>query len=133
MKIKRWHIALGILISAVFFTWHFAKLNLISSGNTCAARGGRGCCWGWFLLYGCLIRTWRWQVLLNPLKRIPQRQLFPVVCIGYMGNNVYPARAGEVLRSVLLKQTDDVPISGSRQRSLSSVCSTASPSWLWCC
>jgi len=62
---------------------------------------------------GVWVRTWRWQVLLNPLKRIPQRQLFPVVCIGYMGNNVYPARAGEVLRSVLLKQTDDVPISGS--------------------
>lgn len=62
---------------------------------------------------GVWVRTWRWQVLLNPLKRIPQRQLFPVVCIGYMGNNVYPARAGEVLRSILLKQTDDVPISGS--------------------
>jgi conserved hypothetical protein len=59
------------------------------------------------------VRTWRWQVLLNPLKRIPQRELFPVVCIGYMGNNVYPARAGEVLRSILLKQSDDVPISGS--------------------
>ena len=62
---------------------------------------------------GVWVRTWRWQVLLNPLKRIPQRQLFPVVCIGYMGNNVYPARAGEVLRSILLKQTDVVPISRS--------------------
>ena len=62
---------------------------------------------------GVWVRTWRWQVLLNPLKRIPQRELFPVVCIGYMGNNVYPARAGEVLRSILLKQSDDVPISGS--------------------
>ncbi len=39
--------------------------------------------------------------------------MFPMICIGYMGNNIYPARAGEVLRSVVLKRREDVPISAS--------------------
>lgn len=43
------------------------------------------------------IRTWRWRAMLRPLADVPMRRLWPVVVIGYMGNNVYPARAGEVL------------------------------------
>jgi hypothetical protein len=39
--------------------------------------------------------------------------MFPVTCIGYMGNNIYPARAGEVLRAVILKRREGVPISAS--------------------
>ncbi len=39
--------------------------------------------------------------------------MFPIVCIGYMGNNIYPARAGEVLRAVVLKKREGVPISAS--------------------
>lgn len=33
--------------------------------------------------------------------------MFPITCIGYMGNNIYPARAGEVLRAVILKRKGD--------------------------
>jgi uncharacterized protein (TIRG00374 family) len=39
--------------------------------------------------------------------------MFPITCIGYMGNNIYPARAGEVLRAVVLKRKEGVPISAS--------------------
>ena len=39
--------------------------------------------------------------------------MFPIVAIGYMGNNIYPARAGEVLRAVVLKRKEGVPISAS--------------------
>ncbi|MBK8985047.1 MAG: flippase-like domain-containing protein [Chloroflexi bacterium] len=58
-------------------------------------------------------RTWRWDYMLRPLKHIPVRRLFPVVVIGYMGNNVYPFRAGEVLRSFVLYQREEVPMSAS--------------------
>lgn len=58
-------------------------------------------------------RTWRWDYLLRPMKRIPLRRLFPIVVIGYMGNNVYPFRAGELLRSFLLRQQEDVSMSSS--------------------
>ncbi len=58
-------------------------------------------------------RTWRWDYMLRPLKHIPLRKLFPVVVIGYMGNNIYPFRAGEVLRAYVLRQREEVPISAS--------------------
>ncbi len=58
-------------------------------------------------------RTWRWHYLLRPLKAIPLSRLFPVVVIGYMGNNVYPFRAGEVIRAYVLKRNEDVKITAS--------------------
>jgi glycosyltransferase 2 family protein len=58
-------------------------------------------------------RTWRWHYMLRHLKPIPTGRLFPVVVIGYMGNNVYPARAGELLRSYVLRRREGVPISAS--------------------
>lgn len=59
------------------------------------------------------VRTWRWDYMLRPLKHIPVRRLFPVVVIGYMGNNVYPFRAGELLRSYVLFRREKVAIGAS--------------------
>jgi glycosyltransferase 2 family protein len=39
--------------------------------------------------------------------------MFPIGNIGYRGNNIYPARAGEVLRAAVLRQREGVPISAS--------------------
>ncbi|MFQ3662511.1 MAG: lysylphosphatidylglycerol synthase transmembrane domain-containing protein [Chloroflexaceae bacterium] len=59
------------------------------------------------------VRTWRWRSMLGHLRPVPLRRLFPVVVIGYMGNNVYPLRAGEVLRSYVLRRNEGVPMSSS--------------------
>ena len=37
----------------------------------------------------------------------------PVLVIGYMGNNVLPARAGEVLRAYVLRKNENVSITAS--------------------
>ena len=58
-------------------------------------------------------RTWRWHYLLRPIKVIPLDELFPIVCIGYFGNNVYPARAGEVIRAFVLRRNQGVSVSAS--------------------
>lgn len=52
----------------------------------------------------------RWQFLLRAVQFIPLRQLAGIVAIGYMGNNVYPLRAGEALRIFLLKRNHDVAV-----------------------
>jgi uncharacterized protein (TIRG00374 family) len=39
--------------------------------------------------------------------------MFPITTIGYTGNNIYPARAGEVLRAVILKRREGVSVSAS--------------------
>ncbi len=52
----------------------------------------------------------RWQFLLRAVKLIPLSSLSQIVVIGYMGNNVYPLRAGDALRIVLLRRNHDVPL-----------------------
>ncbi|KAA3664479.1 MAG: UPF0104 family protein [Chloroflexi bacterium] len=111
---KRWQFWLGVLVSAVFLWWALRGLNLqqvwaeFRSANY------------WWLVpsvtvyfVGVWVRTWRWDYMLRPLKHIPVRRLFPVVVIGYMGNNIYPFRAGEVLRSYVLRRRESVPMSAS--------------------
>ncbi len=111
---KRWQVWLGVVVSAIFLypavkglhlseVWYYlrtAKYIWIVPG---------------VLVYfvGVWARTWRWHYMLRPLKQVPLARLFPVVCIGYFGNNVYPARAGEVLRAYVLKRKEGVPISAS--------------------
>lgn len=111
---KRWQFWVGVLISAVFLYFSLRGLKL-------------GDVWGsvqsaqylWLLpgiavyFVGVWVRSWRWHYMLRPLKKIPTRTMFPIVTIGYMGNNIYPARAGEVLRAVILKQREGVPVSAS--------------------
>ena len=62
---------------------------------------------------GVWVRSWRWHYLLRPVKSISTPKMFPIVAIGYMGNNIYPARAGEILRAVILKRKEDISISAS--------------------
>lgn len=62
---------------------------------------------------GVWVRAWRWHYLLKPIKEIPTKTMFPITTIGYMGNNIYPARAGEVLRAVILKRREGVSVSAS--------------------
>ncbi|MCJ7694917.1 MAG: flippase-like domain-containing protein [Anaerolineaceae bacterium] len=114
MKLKRWHIWLGLIISAIFL--YFA-LRGVEFGEVWQVFKSAKFWWlipgltVYFL--GVFIRTWRWKYLLKPLKKINLKVLFPIINIGYMGNNVYPARAGEFLRAIVLKRHEEVSISAS--------------------
>ena len=55
---------------------------------------------------GQWFRALRWQYLLAPVARISARRLYPVIIIGYMANNVLPARLGELVRAVYLSQRE---------------------------
>lgn len=55
-----------------------------------------------------LVRTLRWQALLQPTKAIEFRRLFAVIFIGYMANNVLPARLGEFVRAYVLSRKEGV-------------------------
>ncbi len=111
---KKWQFWFGVLIS-VFFVWISLRglrlgefWDVIKQANY------------WWILPGIAVyfvavwmRAWRWHYLLKPIKAIPTRTMFPITAIGYMGNNIYPARAGEVLRAVILKRREGVPVSAS--------------------
>jgi hypothetical protein len=57
---------------------------------------------------GAYLITWRWYYLLHPLKDIPLNRLYPIVIIGYMGNNIYPARIGELIRAYFLHRNEGI-------------------------
>lgn len=111
---RSWQIWVGLGISAFFLWLALRGLDLGAVGREVGSAQ-----FFWLvpsvLVYfvGVYIRTWRWDYMLRPLKHIPVSRLFPVVVIGYMGNNVYPFRAGEILRSYVLFRREDVPVSAS--------------------
>lgn len=51
-------------------------------------------------------RAYRWQYMLNPIKRVPYQSLLASTCIGFMANNVLPLRLGEFVRAYSLSRQD---------------------------
>jgi len=111
---KRWQFWLGLIISAVFL---YLALRGLRLQDVWGALQGANYAWlipGVIVYFmGVGVRAWRWQYLLKPVKSIPFKESFEIVTIGYMGNNIFPARLGEVLRAVVLKRREDVAISAS--------------------
>ncbi len=111
---KRWQFWVGLVISLFFMYLVVSKLEwgafwlVVKTANYWWILPGVG-----VYFIGVWVRAWRWHYLLKPIKSIKTRTMFPITCIGYMGNNIYPARAGEVLRAVVLKRREGVPISAS--------------------
>jgi hypothetical protein len=111
---KKWQFWLGVLISVVFIWLALRGLRLeefweaVQDANYIWLVPGVA-----VYFVGVWVRAWRWHYLLGPIKAIPTKTMFPITTIGYMGNNIYPARAGEVLRAVILKRREGVPVSAS--------------------
>jgi hypothetical protein len=111
---KRWRFWLGMLISVSFLAIVLRDQNLPE-----VWRSLQNAKYIWLLpgiavyFLGVWARTWRWHYMLRPVKTVSLGRLFPLICIGYMGNNIYPARAGELLRSYVLRQRTGIPISTS--------------------
>jgi len=56
-------------------------------------------------------RTLRWRYLLRPMKSVSMARLYPVVIIGFMANNLIPARVGELVRAYILREREGVNMS----------------------
>src|SRR5512133_2605068 len=111
---KNWRFCIGILISAVFL---YLSLKGLKLGEFLQALKTANYLWlipGVAVYFvGVWVRAWRWHYMLRPLKKISTQKMFPIVTIGYLGNNIFPARAGELLRSAVLRQREGVAISAS--------------------
>jgi uncharacterized protein (TIRG00374 family) len=63
------------------------------------------------------IRAWRWRLLMYPNHHLPLRRIFSIVNIGYFFNNIFPAKAGELVRAFLAGRM----VSGGIGQSLSTL------------
>lgn len=113
---KRWQFWLGLIISLFFLGWVLKDLIPVMDEFWLAVTTANY----WWILPGIAVyllavwvRAWRWHYLLRPVKAVETKVMFPLVAIGYLANNILPARAGEVVRAVLLKDKQGVSISAS--------------------
>lgn len=95
----------GTAISLIFLYFAFRGQDL---GEIREALGQTNLWWvipalGLYFI-GVWLRAVRWSVLMRPLAPVTARDLLPVVAVGYMANNVLPLRAGELVRSVVVRQ-----------------------------
>jgi len=92
---------LGLVISAVFIYLACRKIDFIQMWE---ALKQANYLWLFpavgFMFISLWVRAVRWGYFMEPIKPgIGFRKLFAAMMIGYYGNNVFPLRAGEVLRA----------------------------------
>ena len=109
---RRWFILVIGLIVSLGFLW-YALRDLHLGEVWTAVRGANY----WWLIPGVVVyfvsvwfRAWRWGFLLRGSKTVSANRLFPVVVIGYMGNNVLPFRLGEILRAYVLWRKEGINV-----------------------
>ena len=99
--------ALVSLVALAAVVWWASKQEApeLPSGSEALSWLGLG-----LLLYvvATLIRGERWHWILHFARvEAPRGECYALTTVGYMGNNVLPARAGEALRVVLLSSRTD--------------------------
>src|SRR5690349_16509900 len=102
----------GILLAGVFLYYALRGVDVHELGRTLAeARPS-------LVVLTCLLstatlimRAVRWQVLLNSEGNVGFRTVFWATAAGYFGNNFLPARAGELVRTLLIKWSS--PLDGA--------------------
>ncbi|HSJ15582.1 MAG TPA: lysylphosphatidylglycerol synthase transmembrane domain-containing protein [Longimicrobiales bacterium] len=110
-----WKSILGLVISAALLYYVFRDLDLrevvheIASANLWLLALAT-----FFATFVFWIRAWRWKAILEPAGgRTSFRGRFAATTIGFMGNNLLPARIGEFMRAYALARVERLPIVSS--------------------
>ena len=94
---------LGVLISVIGLYYAFRQVNIwelwISIKNVNIILILLAV---FILVSSNVIRAWRWQILVKPIKEVSFDPAFSSIMIGYFGNSVLPFRMGEFLRAYVV-------------------------------
>ncbi len=105
----------GLLVSVLLIWWTLSDVAIVEVWD--AIRAGN-----LLLLFlavtvatvGFFVRALRWKVLLQPLKaKTSLDARFGAVSIGFMANNLLPARLGEFARAYAFSRMETVTMSGA--------------------
>jgi len=59
-------------------------------------------------LSGFIVRGLRWQLILSPIKHLRTMATIEGVIVGYMANNILPARTGELVRAIFIGKKESI-------------------------
>ena len=100
---------IGILISLVCV---YLALRGVDLGETARLLGGARLSWLGLAVVGVTadmaFRALRWQRLIAPIRPVPLARLSGYMLVGYLANNVLPARLGELVRSHYLGDREGI-------------------------
>jgi len=100
---------LGLSLSAVCLWYAFRGVDLAAMA---VGIGRVGAAWVLASVLGCLLslvlRAFRWRFLLDRTRPIELWSLVSATFIGIMGNNLLPARLGELVRAWLLARREQI-------------------------
>jgi len=113
-KGSRWKVAISVALAVALLAFFLAKADL----RSVAARIGRIPPGFLLLSLTCAIsalflRVWRWRYLLRPVGPVGFGASFAATSIGFAASTILPARAGEVVRPVVLSRRTQVPLSAA--------------------
>jgi uncharacterized protein (TIRG00374 family) len=60
-----------------------------------------------------VLRSYRWGVILSPVKKVDQFSLFSVTCVGFLAIVAIPARIGELARPYLISTQKDITMTSA--------------------
>ena len=106
IDLKFW---LGIGVSLFFMVLLLDKIDFITLGAALRAADYRYILLAIFFTFAnYFMRAVRWRYLLISEKSIPLSSLYPATIIGYMANNLLPARLGEFVRAYTLARQEQL-------------------------
>ncbi|MGD0020244.1 MAG: lysylphosphatidylglycerol synthase transmembrane domain-containing protein [Candidatus Limnocylindrales bacterium] len=101
--------AIGVLISLACV---YLVLRGVDLQKTAELLGGARPAWLMLAVAAVIgdlvFRALRWQILIRPICRVPLRRLSAYMLVGYLANNVLPARLGELVRSHYLGDREGI-------------------------
>jgi uncharacterized protein (TIRG00374 family) len=99
----------GLVITLLFLFLVFRKVDFHATGLAMAQADYR-----WLLpafsiyIFGYFVRVFSWKYLMESIKPLGWRALLPSLILGFMVNNVLPARVGEFVRAYILGKQEGV-------------------------
>src|SRR5262245_17550192 len=114
IPVKQGHIWIDTSISVALLVYLFARINYGQLWLSLTSADPSLMLIASVLLTGTLVmRAWRWQYLLKPLKSVKFSNSMSATAIGLMANMILPVRLGEIVRAVVLGQRERIDKSAS--------------------
>ncbi len=63
-----------------------------------------------FYVFAYFLRSLRWRLILKPVTKIDKMESFYIFMAGMLLNYLIPVRAGEIVKSIILKKNRAIPI-----------------------